>query len=446
MKPALPLLAALLLAPLAAVVMAQEQTTGLDEFGGARTLSAGNATGAFRVAELNGRQFFVTPAGHGFFSLGVTHVRHYLDSGARKQLVTSKYGGEEGLSQQVVKNLRNWGYNSAGYGVLLPMEKLIPYAAVLPTGGPISYSEKGAKHQDIFDPRWQTGARRRIGEECARQKDNPNLIGYYYKDLPAWNLDAVRDLPEGNWVTFFRNLAADAPGKQRYLSFLRGRAGGDLAKFTKLYGVNAASWDEVAKADFSRVDATNPAVRAEDEAFLGIVAEQYYRFYHDAVRAVDSRHLILGDRYPGWKVLDSVFRIASKHVDVISIQPIRETTFNAAKFDETHKLTGLPILLCDQRTRGVPLKENDPADERQSGEAYRAFLGAAIAKPYIVGKHRCTFIDDMPNREYRRPGLIRDDESPYATLIELTAAANRDALATLYGTAGEAEPKTKAPR
>jgi hypothetical protein len=63
-----------------------------------------------------------------------------------------------------------------------------------------------------------------------------------------------------------------------------------------------------------------------------------------------------------------------------------------------------------------------------------------------VGKHRCTFIDDMPNREYRRPGLIRDDESPYATLIELTAAANRDALATLYGTAGEAEPKTKAPR
>jgi len=437
-------LTALLLASLAAVPMAQDQTTGLDEFGGAKTLPAGQATGAFRVAEVNGRQLFVTPEGHGFFSLGVTHVRQFTDNDPRKRLVASKYGSEDGLSQQVVKNLRAWGYNSAGYGVLPPMEKLIPYAAVLPTGGPVSYSEKNAKHLDIFDPKWQVGARERIAEECARQKDNPNLIGYYYMDLPAWNLEAVRDLPEGNWVTFFRNLPGDAPGKQHYLSFLRDRAGGELAKFIKLYGVDAVSWDAVAKADFPKVDATNPAVRAEDEAFLGIVAEQYYRFYHDAVRAVDSRHLILGDRYPGWKVLDSVFRIASKHVDVISIQPIRETTFNAAKFDEAHKLTGLPILLCDQRTRSVPLKENDPADERQSGEAYRAFLEAAIAKPYIIGKHRCTYIDDIPTRDYRRPGLLRDDESSYATLIELTAAANRDALAAIYGAAKATQPKTKA--
>jgi len=439
-------LTALLLAPLAAVAMAQDQATGLDEFGGTTTLSAGKATGAFRVAEVNGRQLFVTPAGHGFFSLGVTHVRHYLDSEARKQLVTAKYGSEEGLSQQVVKNLRAWGYNSAGYGVLPPMEKLIPYVAVLPTGGPVSYSEKNAKHRDIFDPKWQAGARQRIAEECARQKDNPNLIGYFYMDLPAWNLEAVRDLPEGNWVTFFRNLPADAPGKQRYLSFLRERAGGELAKFTALYKVDAASWDAVAKADFSKVDATNAAVRAEDEAFLGIVAAQYYKFYHGTVRAADSRHLILGDRYPGWKVLDSVIRIASKHVDVISIQPIRETTFNAAKFDEAHALTGLPILLCDQRTRSVPLKENDPADERKSGEAYRAFLEAAIAKPYIIGKHRCTYIDDIPTRDYRRPGLLRDDESSYDTLIELTAAANRDAVAAIYGTAKATQPKTKAIR
>ena len=405
-----------------------------DRFGGWKG-QKWEATGAFRLERDARRHWFVTPDGHAFFSLGVTHVRHYLDSEARRQLVASKYGGEDGLSRQVVKNLRDWGYNSAGYGVLSPMEKLIPYVAVLPTAGPVSYSEKNAKYQDIFDPKWQAGARRRVAEECARQKDNPNLIGYYYMDLPAWNLEAVRDLPEGNWVTFFRHLPPDAPGKQRYLAFLRGRAAGELAKFTAHYEVDAASWDALAKADFSRVDATNPAVRAEDELFLGIVAEQYYRFYHDAVRAVDSRHLILGDRYPGWKVLDSIYRIASKHVDVISIQPIRETVFNAAKFDEIHKLTGLPVLLCDQRTRSVPLKENDLADERKSGEAYRTFLEAAIAKPYIIGKHRCTCIDDVPTRDYRRPGLLRDDESPYTTLIELTAAANRDALVTLYGLA-----------
>ena len=79
---------------------------------------------------------------------------------------------------------------------------------------------------------------------------------------------------------------------------------------------------------------------------------------------------------------------------------------------------------------------------RTSGEAYRAFLEAAISKPYMVGKHRCTYIDDIPTRNYRRPGLLRDDDSPYTTLIELTVAANRDALASLYGTARATKSKT----
>jgi len=81
-------------------------------------------------------------------------------------------------------------------------------------------------------------------------------------------------------------------------------------------------------------------------------------------------------------------------------------------------------------------------DERKSGEAHRAFLEAAIAKPYIVGKRRCTYIDDIPTRDYRRPGLLRNDESAYIKLIELTAEANRHLLAKLYETVKAPRAKT----
>jgi hypothetical protein len=60
----------------------------------------------------------------------------------------------------------------------------------------------------------------------------------------------------------------------------------------------------------------------------------------------------------------------------------------------------------------------------------------------MVGKHRCVYIDDIPSRDCRRPGLLRDDESLYTTLMELTAAANGDALATLCGTARATKSKT----
>lgn len=52
-----------------------------------------------------------------------------------------------------LENLREWGFNSAGYGALEMMETKIPYLATIWTEGPRSKSA-GPKSQntDIFDP------------------------------------------------------------------------------------------------------------------------------------------------------------------------------------------------------------------------------------------------------------------------------------------------------
>ncbi len=68
----------LLLAVSASVVLAGCGDDGgggaqFDQYGG-WTGVAGRATGSFRVEEIDGVWWFITPEGHGFFSLGVDHL------------------------------------------------------------------------------------------------------------------------------------------------------------------------------------------------------------------------------------------------------------------------------------------------------------------------------------------------------------------------------------
>jgi hypothetical protein len=49
----------------------------LDSYGGAIKIKA-EATGYFRLQEIKGRWFFITPEGHGFIPLGVNHLRSYF--------------------------------------------------------------------------------------------------------------------------------------------------------------------------------------------------------------------------------------------------------------------------------------------------------------------------------------------------------------------------------
>lgn len=45
---------------------------GFDQYGGYLAVKE-EATGRFRLDNINGRYFLITPDGHGFVSLGVTH-------------------------------------------------------------------------------------------------------------------------------------------------------------------------------------------------------------------------------------------------------------------------------------------------------------------------------------------------------------------------------------
>jgi len=120
MKPSLIATAALLVASTCLGQSALEH----DKYGGIVSL-AGTRSGWFHTQEIAGRWYFVTPEGHAFFSLGVTHAEECIQRDERDLFATEYGRREDRLAEFFLERFNDWGYNSSGYGPLPTMEKRI---------------------------------------------------------------------------------------------------------------------------------------------------------------------------------------------------------------------------------------------------------------------------------------------------------------------------------
>lgn len=374
-----------------------------DKYGGVTSL-VGTKTGWFHVEEINGRWYFVTPEGHAFFSLGVTHAVECIRLDERNLFETRYEKSEEKLAEFFLVKFKEWGYNSSGYGPLPTMEKQIPYVATIWTEGPRSFSAgSGSHNSDIFDPIVQARLRRRVREATKQHIKNPYCLGYVFIDLPVWHPKPRRG---DSYCDFIRSLDAGTPGRKVYDDFVAQR----------------------------RVE--NEAT--DDESFLNQIADTYYTCVVGELRQCDPHHLILGDRlmaFPEWTP-DSILVTAAKYVDVISFQPMGTRKFIQDYIDHVFHITGKPVLLADVNTMTQrPKKEsNDTTEyERSAGEhTLRYYLKAAGSK-YCIGIHRCTVRDYQPwNPQYHRRGLLKVDETPYSILVDYTQRTNQQVYEMVY--------------
>lgn len=241
----------------------------LDQYGGVTSLK-GRKTGWFHVEEIAGRWFFVTPEGNAFFSLGVTHA---VDCVRKDELglFESKFGKDQSkLSEFILERTADWGYNTAGYGALVPMEKKIPYVAAIWTEGPRSMSAwKHSKNTDIFEPTTQERLRGNVRNSATRHVDNPFCLGYVFIDLPVWHPTGAGRKGAESYVEFIRGLSPDAAGRKAYAAFLKKQFNGNVMEFARAYGIEASSFDSLSKTELSKVQVRkNQKVAADDELFL----------------------------------------------------------------------------------------------------------------------------------------------------------------------------------
>ena len=88
------------------------------------------ATGHFRVEQVDGRWMFITPEGHGYVALGANHVGKFLDHPEQPQPLYARLGGDRKAAEDALHEaMLDMGLNAGeAYAPLLPsLTERLPY-------------------------------------------------------------------------------------------------------------------------------------------------------------------------------------------------------------------------------------------------------------------------------------------------------------------------------
>jgi hypothetical protein len=331
------------------------------------------------------------------------------------------------VAEQVAANLSEWGFNTVGYHHPPELRDHLPFIVDTYTTW-IPYFVPQPRYPDVFGG-YASVIRRLIHQMCAPVKSNANLIGYYWTDTPRWDLDTARRLVNDDWVSAIRRNKGTYPGKQRYIAFLRERHGANPERFRTIYGMDLDD-PSILDADFPGLPLDDPILHRDDYDFLRLIAREYYRAAGEAMEREDRKHLVFGDRYMLTDLPEEVLQEALPWIDVVAIQP-GEPQFEKALFDRVYRIARKPILICDHAI-SFPTERyhktgwRQCATESEAAQAYGKYLKEAFAQPYIVGYHRCHYMDHFSNSSgLLMQGLVREDSTPYRALVNGVAHANR---------------------
>jgi hypothetical protein len=388
----------------------------------------------FQIAQRHGRWMLIAPDGSPFISLGVVHTRAvpgFRDEAGERRIP---------LSEKIATNLHEWGFNTAGYHHPAELRDRMPFVADTYIAW-VPYFVPQPRYPDVFGG-YAGAVRRTVHQMCAPVKSNPNLIGYYWTDTPRWDLDTARRLVNDDWVSAIRRSQAIYPGKQRYVAFLRERHGANPDAFRKLYGMDLHD-PFILHADFAGLPLDDPVVHRDDYDFLRLIAREYYRGAGEAMEREDRKHLVFGDRYMLTDMPTEVLEEALPWIDAVAVQPY-EARFEKARFDRVYRIARKPILICDHAVSFPTARYPETgwpkcANEADAARAYQEYLKEAFAQPYMLGYHRCHYMDRFSKSNgVLMQGLVREDSTPYPTLVAGVRRANRAILETFqHGNRGE---------
>ncbi len=362
---------------------------GFDRYGGYLAIK-GTATGRFHLETIDGRHFLITPDGHGFLSIGVTHtgaIGH--PEHQRYDYLKEICGGDWDIANtQLIENFRKWGYNSLGYGSHSSTRKLLPYFAGCQPTQVRLWRGKQIEFPDVFSDAWKKEARKTLKRMVTSYGVNPHLIGIYWTDMPAWDLKAAERRNGMTWVDAIRALPEDAPGKIRYERFLF---------------ENGAD--------------------ASDEDFLVLIAREVYSYLGPLTRELAPDTLIFGERYNGSALPWRVIQEALPWIDVVSVQPYA-SEFPTERFERLYQETGKPVMICDhQSSFNTPehsnVMWNTLPDVASVGKAHARYLDEGFSTPFLIGYNRCQYIDRYKSeRNMLKQGLLQVDGKPYEELVD----------------------------
>jgi hypothetical protein len=445
----------------------------LDAYGGIRAVTA-QATGFFRTEKIGGKWWLITPEGHGFFKAAMFTPE--FPTYRRAEEVMTKAGGREAWVVQTFLRLKSWGFNAIEWGPGYVLETLkfvksppaaakakMPYTANLRFELATDPARNGGIRVPVVDWGWQRfpdvfakefeeavaayGTPKQKGSHFNINTEDPWLIGYLLADGPPWYGPQVwyGSLAEG-----FHGLPGDAPGKKRWMEFLRKRYPA-IADLNKAWESAFASWDEFAAAKVLPRNARSVEDRRE---FMGVIAERWYALVAAQVRKHDAKHLVLGGN--ATRLYPAVYAAEARNVDVLCaslymLAGVYRPSPDLRYFinEQVHAWTGKPIMIgffLGTRDEGGLPGIACVDGSKQRGQTYRSFMQQAASNEACVGTFWWMYQSwPEPNSEgYTKSwGLVRDDNRAYLDTLPYVQQANANVYRYRLAKApAELEPPT----
>jgi hypothetical protein len=440
--------------------METSDTTGTNEV----------AENVVTVEQIDGAWWFVGPDGGQFVTLGVNHIEPHLWLGSYNHEETIERYGEDFVTmydtfnpygeaaeewmENVVNTAKELEFNSFGKHVLdgIPHQYYaddIYYVAPLDTAPIPSWKQvqdnafkKFGPFPDPFSDEFERDLAHQVEQICRKHRSSENLLGYFYADLPWWQLrrDEQRQYGEYTfiypWATAIIQMDADAAGKQEWIDVLRERYE-DTAEVATVYGLEVDSWDEFRGTTDWFAPTDNEAVREDLLELMKGVADRWYGLHHEHIRQFDEKHLLLGDKQnfiPEW-----LLPFLEEYVDITLIQKYEPFEAHREKTRKIYEETGNPVVNGDgsfsvvrseqaeQGCKGYHLDTGEAV-----GEAYANYLKKSLAEPYMLGWHHCGMLEqwdgsgrgDIVTSE---TGFLDPFENEYEAITDRIKEANERA-------------------
>jgi len=365
----------------------------LDEFGGIKGVHRA-ATGFFRTTKADGRWWLVDPNGFVFISTGANRVRLESSRTTRgsddyQDVALRIHGSKRAWAAAAVQSLQEWRFNTLGadsdratwgQGMVFIVNLRLTEAV---------QSRETLSFPDIFDQNFERGVRRVALRTCKLLADEPWLLGYVTDNPLCWGSD------EENLQTLlgrFLGLGDNTPGRRAILAFLKSRYL-NVQELNLAWGTDYASFAEIGRTP--QVGSHIP--RHDVDGFQKLVAQEYFRIVHDAIRSADAHHLILGPRFKGIVPIP-VLQAVGEYLDIISVDHYGASP-PAAQLREIHRVTSLPVLISDfgfavSDTRPIRREAYPSSSEADVAAKYQQYFTALIPLPMVVGCHWHSYVDE----------------------------------------------------
>ncbi|RMD77967.1 MAG: hypothetical protein D6820_10770, partial [Lentisphaerae bacterium] len=214
-----------------------------------------DATGRYQVRRIDGKWWFVDPAGHAFLFIGVNGVGPQGAPDARRQfpyrkLVMQKYRNLDSWAESAAQRLRQWGFNAHATGHLgkenekdairrqpLWFAHLVMFGELFwRKNGDILLGNKD-KWQSVpnfFRPDYETFCDEMAHRLAAKLCRNPWFIGFMLDNERNW--EGPVPFTQACW----RRPAAD-PAKRAFVDFARRYTRGRIDRFNQIWGTELES-------------------------------------------------------------------------------------------------------------------------------------------------------------------------------------------------------------